>query len=99
MTMVMPANSDRAGTIALATLATAKRAARITQLMAQRYGRNPHIAAWQTDNEYACHDTTLSYSEAARTGFRDWLAQRYQSTDALNRAWGNVFLVDGIRHV
>jgi beta-galactosidase GanA len=23
--------------------------------------------------------------------FRDWLAQRYQSTDALNRAWGNVF--------
>lgn len=64
---------------------------RITQLMAQRYGRNPHIAAWQTDNEYACHDTTLSYSEAARTGFRDWLAQRYQSTDALNRAWGNVF--------
>lgn len=64
---------------------------RIVTLLADRYGRNPHVAAWQTDNEYGCHDTTLSYSDAARDAFRDWLAQRYQSTDALNRAWGNVF--------
>ena len=59
--------------------------------MAERYGKNPHVAAWQTDNEYACHDTTLTYSTAALHAFRDWLAQRYQSPDALNRAWGNVF--------
>ena len=64
---------------------------RIARLMGQRYGKNPHIAAWQIDNEYDCHDTTLSYSDAARKGFQDWLAQKYQSTDALNRAWGNVF--------
>ena len=64
---------------------------RITALMAERYGRNPHVQAWQTDNEYACHDTTVSYSPAATAAFRDWLAQKYQSTDALNRAWGNVF--------
>ncbi|SMY06713.1 beta-galactosidase [Flavimaricola marinus] len=64
---------------------------RITRLMAERYGKNPHVQAWQTDNEYSCHDTTLSYSDAARTGFQDWLAQKYQSPDALNRAWGNVF--------
>ena len=65
--------------------------ARITTLMAERYGKNPHVAAWQTDNEYGCHDTTISYSEAAKHAFRDWLAQRYQSPQALNRAWGNVF--------
>jgi beta-galactosidase len=65
--------------------------ARIVTLMAERYGRNPHVGAWQTDNEYGCHDTTLSYSTAARDAFRDWLAQRYQSPQALNRAWGNVF--------
>ncbi len=65
--------------------------ARIVGLMAERYGRNPHVAAWQTDNEYACHDTVLSYSPAATHAFRDWLAQKYQSPDALNRAWGNVF--------
>ncbi|SEW37938.1 beta-galactosidase [Cognatiyoonia koreensis] len=64
---------------------------RIAGAMGERYGKNPHIAAWQIDNEYDCHDTTLSYSEAARAGFQDWCAQRYQSTDALNRAWGNVF--------
>ena len=68
-----------------------KEARRIARLMAERYGANPHVAAWQTDNEYACHDTVLSYSDAATSGFRDWLAQRYQSIDALNRAWGNVF--------
>ncbi len=64
---------------------------RIAHLMGERYGRNRHVAAWQIDNEYDCHETTLSYSNAARTGFQDWLAQTYQSTDALNRAWGNVF--------
>lgn len=66
-------------------------AVRIATLLGQRYGRDARVAAWQIDNEYGCHDTTLSYSEAARQGFRDWLAQRYQSTEALNRAWGNVF--------
>jgi beta-galactosidase len=65
--------------------------ARIVTKLARRYGANPHVQAWQTDNEYGCHDTTLSYSDAARAGFRNWLAQKYQSPDALNRAWGNVF--------
>ncbi|HHS94283.1 MAG TPA: beta-galactosidase [Rhodobacterales bacterium] len=65
--------------------------AAIVTRLAERYGHNPHVAAWQTDNEYGCHDTTLSYSPAALAGFRDWLAQKYQSPEALNRAWGNVF--------
>ncbi len=64
---------------------------RIVTLLAERYGANPHVQAWQTDNEYGCHDTTLSFSKAARAAFRDWCARRYQSVDALNRAWGNVF--------
>ncbi len=64
---------------------------RIVTLLAERYGRHRHVGAWQTDNEYACHDTALSYSPAALSAFRDWLAQRYQSPQALNRAWGNVF--------
>ena len=65
--------------------------AKIVTELAVRYGKNPHVAAWQTDNEYACHKTVLSYSAAARAGFQTWLAQKYQSVDALNRAWGNVF--------
>jgi beta-galactosidase len=66
-------------------------AARITRAVAERYGRHPAVVAWQTDNEYGCHDTVLSFSEAARRAFRDWLAIRYGNVDALNRAWGNVF--------
>ncbi|WP_424929775.1 beta-galactosidase [Amaricoccus tamworthensis] len=71
--------------------------ARIVTLIARRYGPNPHVAAWQTDNEYGCHDTTLSYSDAARTAFQGWLRQRYPGEgndgdiQALNTAWGNVF--------
>ena len=70
---------------------------RIVGLMAERYGQSPHVAAWQTDNEYGCHDTTLSYSDAARQGFRLWLRQQFSADGqndgigALNAAWGNVF--------
>ena len=64
---------------------------RIVTELAKAFGTHPAVVAWQTDNEYDCHDTTLSYSAAAKAGFRDWLAQKYQSPDALNRAWGNVF--------
>lgn len=66
-------------------------AARITQVMAQRYAGNAHLGFWQVDNEYSCHDTTLSYSPAALKGFRAWLQARYATIEALNQAWGNVF--------
>ncbi len=66
-------------------------ALRISEVLARRYGDNPHVVGWQTDNELCCHDTTLSASPAARDGFRAWLAARYPSIAALNAAWGNVF--------
>lgn len=65
--------------------------ARITRLLAERYGENPHVAAWQTDNEYGCHDTVHSYGASALTGFRTWLEAKYITIAALNAAWGNVF--------
>ncbi|WP_435417964.1 beta-galactosidase [Parerythrobacter aurantius] len=65
--------------------------ARITRAVAERYGRHPAVVSWQTDNEYGCHDTVQSFSPSARDAFRVWLAQRYGTIEALNRAWGNVF--------
>ena len=71
--------------------------AKIVQKLATRYGQNPHVAAWQTDNEYGCHDTTISYSTAAKLAFQNWLRARYPGNrndgdiQALNNAWGNVF--------
>ena len=72
---------------------------RIVEILAKRYGRNPNVLAWQTDNEYGCHDTTISYSNAAKVEFQKWLRREYslKATDndgdieALNTAWGNVF--------
>jgi beta-galactosidase len=66
-------------------------AARITRTIAERYGDHPGVVAWQTDNEYGCHDTVQSFSAAARVAFRVWLAARYGTVDRLNTAWGNVF--------
>jgi len=64
---------------------------RIVTALAQRIGTHPGIIAWQTDNEYGCHSTSLSYSRHALHAFRIWCEQRYTTISALNHAWGNVF--------
>lgn len=64
---------------------------RIVKLLADAIGDHPALGGWQTDNEYGCHGTTYSYSEAALTGFRLWLQRCYSSIEALNEAWGNAF--------
>ena len=68
-----------------------REAERITGAMAARYGTNPYVIGWQTDNELCCHDTVVSASPAARGAFRLWCEARYGDIDALNSAWGNVF--------
>lgn len=69
----------------------AKECDRIVAAMADRYGHHSAIVAWQTDNEYGCHDTAISYSPAARDSFCLWLAAKYANVRELNAAWGNVF--------
>lgn len=64
---------------------------RITNALAERYGRHEVVAGWQTDNEICCHDTTLSVSDNARRAFQDWCRTRYGDIATLNQAWGNVF--------
>ena len=68
----------------------------IVTRLAKRYGKNPYVCAWQTDNEYGCHDTTISYSDTAKDAFRTWLRYKYPGKgndgdiEALNKEWGNV---------
>ena len=66
-------------------------AARITRALAERYGAHPAVTHWQTDNEFGCHGTVRSYSDAAAAAFRVWLEARYAEVGALNEAWGTVF--------
>jgi beta-galactosidase len=65
--------------------------ARITEKMAIRYGQHEAVVGWQIDNELGSDDTVLLYGPEDTTGFRNWLARKYQSPERLNRAWGNVF--------
>jgi beta-galactosidase len=64
---------------------------RIVSALAERYGSHPALVAWQTDNEYGCHDTTRCWCDTCRHEFRTWLKDRYQTVDALNEAWWTVF--------
>ncbi|MET0529093.1 MAG: beta-galactosidase, partial [Microvirga sp.] len=44
---------------------------RIVEAVARRYGRNEAVVGWQTDNEYGCHNTVLSWGADDLDAFRD----------------------------
>ena len=48
-----------------------KESQRITQAVAERYGSNSFIQAWQTDNEFGCHETTYSWCQSSLQEFRN----------------------------
>lgn len=64
---------------------------RIVDALAKRYGTHAALVAWQTDNEYGCHDTTRCWCDACRSAFPEWLRQRYGTIPALNDAWWTTF--------
>ena len=68
-----------------------KESRRICEVIARALGTHPGLVGWQTDNEFGCHDTVLSWGEVDLKAFQGWLRRRYQSPDQLNAAWGNVF--------
>ncbi len=51
--------------------------------MATRFGHNPWVIGWQIDNEYAA----LSYDDATKADFQDWLKAHYGTLDNLNARW------------
>jgi beta-galactosidase len=63
--------------------------ARIVGIIARAFGDK--VDAWQTDNEYGCHDTVRSYGPHDRIAFQNWLQEKYKTIDTLNARWGNVF--------
>jgi len=68
-----------------------KESARITEALARRYGRHAGLVGWQTDNEFGCHGTTMSWGPEDLRAFQGWLRRHYQSADQLNAAWNAVF--------
>lgn len=65
-----------------------KLSARVTQAMAEHFTASPHVIGWQTDNEFG---GPFCYCDSCRSSFHGWLGQRYDSLEAVNRAWGTHF--------
>lgn len=61
-------------------------AKRITELLVRRYSGNPAIAALQIDNELEAYPCSC---DVCREKFRQWLLEKYDDLDGINRAFGN----------
>lgn len=55
----------------------------LVEQLAKRYAHNDHIVAWHVNNEYGGN----CYCDNCIQAFRQWLKQRYQTLDNLNKAW------------
>ncbi len=63
----------------------------ITEAFARHYGNDNRIIAWQIDNEYGCHGTTVCFCESCARAFRNWLRSKYETLNKLNKILGTVF--------
>lgn len=68
---------------------------RYVTAFAAHYANDPHVVGWQVDNELGNSHGDLCYCAECEKRFRVWLAERYHTVDALNRAWGTDFWSQG----
>lgn len=65
-------------------------AATLSTAVAKRYHQHPAIVMWHINNEYTCHIHEC-YCDRCRSRFQQWLQDKYQTIDELNRAWSTTF--------
>lgn len=64
-----------------------KFATRLVEQLAKRYGDNPRVTVWHINNEYGGE----CYCENCEKAFRVWLKNKYQTIEAVNKAWNFEF--------
>ena len=62
-------------------------AAKLAGKLAERYGGLENLVAWHVNNEY----NGFCWCDRCAAGFREWLAGRYGSVEAVNEAWNTAF--------
>ena len=60
---------------------------RIVTAMAKHYAHHPAVIGWQIDNEFG----DRCYCPTCLGKFHNWLLERYEDLDDLNRKWGTIF--------
>jgi len=63
----------------------------IVRELARYFGHNPHLYAWQIDNELGCHGSGRCFCDDCEQAFREWLKKRYGTIERLNKLWGTAF--------
>ena len=61
---------------------------KMIEKLAQHYGNDQRIIGWQLDNEPR---PAQDYGKDAQQRFRNYVKNRYQTIEALNKAWGTAF--------
>lgn len=61
----------------------------IAEKMAVRFGHNPNVVGWQIDNEYGY--ALMSYDDASKHLFQEWLKAKYKTLDNLNTQWTTAY--------
>lgn len=59
---------------------------RIIEFMTKRYADNKAVIAWQIDNEL---EANFCFCEHCIGQYRDWLREKYDTLENLNKAYGN----------
>ncbi len=63
----------------------------ITEKIGEVFGRHPHVAGFQIDNEPAQEGTGRCHCRVCTEKFRSWLRDKYIAIEELNRRYGTVF--------
>lgn len=56
--------------------------------LGKHYGKMDGVIGWQIDDALLPTDDGRCYCEHCEKAFRQWLLAKYQTTDAVNEAWG-----------
>ncbi|RKL67230.1 beta-galactosidase [Salipaludibacillus neizhouensis] len=60
---------------------------RIADKLGERYKDHPAVLIWHVSNEYGGY----CYCDHCATGFREWLKEKYETIDVLNKTWNTKF--------
>jgi len=64
---------------------------KIVTALARHYARNKAIIGWQIDNEFGGSENPRCYCNNCKEKFIEWLKDKYDNLQSLNREWGTIF--------